>query len=289
MKDVSQCLLSLIDEFDKYHSKIVKLEDEKELYTKNIQSLQHSRDKILQGKDRETLDLQNRAKASETLYEEHQKLHTKYKFMTKIVSQLRDENAHMNSDLTHLEEENSKYSKLLELLTLELEEEKKAQKDYPQDTEALSKKIILLEDELNSSKKYFTQTLRLEEENIELKKKYQEFKQDKMYKNAQHHTLHEKYLQMQKQRNRALKSVENLEYEYQALNRLYQHSLEEKEDLKKKQMTSSSAKDPQPFQINSGFNKGNQALEKERAFVDIDSLIEGINLDEERDKSDLLV
>jgi len=280
MKDVSQCLLSIIDEFDKYHSKIVSLEDEKQAYDKNVKLLKSSRDKLLEGKDESISELENRMKASANLQKENEKLKAKYKYISSVTTELRDENAHMNAEVLRLNEENKKYLKLVELLTAELDTVKKEEAQAPKNVAHLFMKINTLEAELKASKKYYAHIVKLEEENQELTAKFKEMAENTMFKNAQHSTLHEQYLKMQKQRNNAYQNVKNLEYEYEGLNKLYQHALHEKEQLQKKTETLTIEKYNKMYDTTNVFGIDMGRESGSNHFVDIDSLIDGIGSSE---------
>ncbi len=275
MKDVSQCLLSIIDEFDKYHSKIISLEDEKQAYDKKVELLKISRDKLLQGKQDNIADLENRVKASDDVQKEFEKISAKYKYVSKIINEPRDENAHMNAEVLRLEEENKKYLQRVKILTSERDAVKE-EEHKPKNISHLFMKINKLEEELKTSKKHYAHIIKLEDENEVLKKRYKEMAEDKMFKNAQHHTLHELYLKIQKQRNNAYEKVKNLEYEYEGLNKLYQHALHEKQILQKKTETLTIEKYNKMYESKTVFGIDMGSSNGSNAFVDIDSLIDGI-------------
>jgi len=288
MKDVSQCLLSIIDEFDKYHSKIVTLEDEKQSYDKNVELLTRSKDKLLQGKQDNISDLENRVKASDEVQKEFEKISAKYKYVSKVTTELRDENAHMNAEVLRLEEENKKYLELVELLTSELDTAKKEEEQSPKNVTHLFMKINKLEEELKTSRKHYARIVKLEDENEALKKRYKEMAEDKMFKNAQHHALHEQYLKMQKERNNAHSKVKNLEYEYESLNKLYQHALHEQKTLQKKTETLTIEKYNNMYETKNIFGIELGASNGSNSFVDIDSLIDGIGSSENPQEMKLL-
>jgi len=277
MKDVSQCLLSIIDEFDKYHSKIVSLEDEKQAYDKNVELIKISRDKLLECKEENISELENQVKASVNVQKEYDRLSVKYKYISTVTTELRDENAHMNAKVLRLEEENKKYLKLVELLTSELDTVKKEEEQAPKNVTHLFMKINKLEEELKASRKYYARIVKLEDENEALKKRHKEMAEDKMFKNAQHYALHEQYLKMQKERNNAHLKVKNLEYEYEGLNKLYQHALHEKEQSQKKAEGLTIEKYNKMYDTKNIFGIDMGRESGSNHFVDIDSLINGIS------------
>ena len=70
--------------------------------------------------------------------------------------------------------------------------------------------------------------------------------------------------------------MKNLEYEYESLNKLYQHTLHEKQTLQKKTETLTIEKYNKMYENKSVFGIDMGSSGGSNAFVDIDSLIDGI-------------
>lgn len=260
MKDVSGCLLSIIDEFNKYNTKIVSLEDEKQIYDNNVQLLKVNRDKLLNDKEKI-----------------HEKLEKKYTYIKKVVNELRHENAHMNADILRLEEENKTYSEIVELLTLELTDSKKGDKLKPADARSLYMRIHGLEAELKESKNNYLNLVKVEEEKDEFKKQYIKISEDMIFQNSQYQTLHKQYVELQKHNNNGHSKAKDLEYEIQGLNKLYKHTLHEKVILQKKIEDIYIENYKSINETQNMFSVNNDTAVNEDDFIDIDSLINGIS------------
>lgn len=267
MKDVSQCLLSIIDEFEKYHSKIVSLEDANQSYDKNVKTLKTSRDKLLRSKKEE----------SKILLQEHSKLQGRYKYSKIVIEELRDENAHMNTDILHLKNENEEYKDLIQILKEELEISKKNEVKEPKNIGHLFSKLENLKAELVLSKQELSTLSTVQAENIQLKLQYEEAVHEKLQDSSKQYTLHEEYAKIKKEKKHACEKIEHLEFEYKGLNKLYQNSLHEKVLLKKKAEDLILEKYNKMYEPKHTFGIDINTARGQSNYIDIDSLIEDID------------
>jgi len=272
MKDVSQCLLSIIDEFEKYHSKIVSLESASKEYNKNVQVLKASQHELLQVKKEKSLALKSQEEETEVFLHEYEKLEGRYKYAQSVINELRDENAYMNTDILKLKDENIAYKDDIKRLKEELKVSKA--KEYSSELESMLHTYENLKTKNLLSEQAVS---RLSAENIQLKQRFQEFVQDKLANKHQVGTLKTQYVKMKNEKENIEVKFKELEFEFNGLKKLYDNALREKSLLKKKAEDLILEKYNKMYETKHLFGVDVDSIRGQNNYVDIDSLIDGID------------
>jgi len=277
MKDVSQCLLSIIDEFEKYHSQIVTLEDANQSYNKNMQTLKSSRNQLLKSKEEHALSLKIKDDEFNALLQEHKKLQGRYKYSTIVIKELRDENAHMNADVIGLKDENKKHETSIKTMKQDLIILKDNQVKDPQNIVYLFSKVENLKTKLQLSQQELSRLSEVQSENTQLELRHEKIVQEKLNYSSNLGKLHEQYIKTQKEKNNAYAKLKHLEIEFKDLKELYKNTSHDKELLKKKTEELILEKYNKMYETKHIFGIDMDTVRGQSNYVDIDSLIENID------------
>ena len=277
MKDVSQCLLSLIDEFEQYRSKIVNLEDSNQNYDENLKTLKSNEDELLKSNTEKMLALETKEKETELFLKEYEQLEARYKYYTIFAEKLRDENANMNADVLRLKSENEDQKDTIEHLKQKLAKFEKDEVKEPKNITYLFSKLETVKAELLASKEELSTLNAVQEENQQLKLSYEKLVQDKLENKSKQQKIYKQYLKIDREKNTAQEKMKHLEYEYVGLNKLYKNALHEKVLLKKKAEDLILEKYERMYETKHIFGIDMNTVRGQNNYTDIDSLIEGID------------
>ncbi|PHR56504.1 MAG: hypothetical protein COA44_07800 [Arcobacter sp.] len=277
MKDVSQCLLSIIDEFEKYHSQIVSLEDANQSYDKNVKTLKSSRNQLIQSKQDNAIALKTKEDELNRLLLEHKKLQARYKYSKVVIEELRDENAHMNADVLSLKDDNEKHTARIQRMKQDLVVSKNNEVKDPQNIVHLFSKVENLKTKLQLSQQELSRLSEVQEENLQLKLRYEQMVQEKLNNSSHLRKLHEQYIKMQKEKNNAYEKMKHLEFEFKDLSERYKSVSHDKELLKKKTEDLILEKYNKMYETKHIFGIDMDTVRGQNNYIDIDSLIENID------------
>ncbi|MDF1879733.1 hypothetical protein JHD50_00200 [Sulfurimonas sp. MAG313] len=274
MEDISEHVLFSSNEFDQYHSKVINLEDTSQSNDKSINSLTRSKDKLLNNKKENLSILQDLEKESKSLVLEHEKNQARYRYVQKTTEKLRSENTYMQEKVITLQKDRLQKDERIKALEQELFKSKTKE---PKNIVHLFIKLENLKTELILAKQELKFLPKVQSENVQLKARYQELVEDRLSHSSQEKTMHLHYLKMKKERGHVYEKLKNLEAKYTRLNTLYDKALHDKELLKKKSENLILQKYNKMYESKHIFDIDMDTLKGQRDYVDIDSLIEGID------------